>query len=152
MRKKKDGEDSGAHEQQAEVGAEHAAAGEDPERHQPCWTRPRTDPLTVDAVNERRLRRTGRVDVSRAVLRRFCVSAGEVPGVDDGQQLKFGVVLAAGFGGEEHEGLAVVLGEQDLASQLDRSEFGMDDRLGVIAAAGDVVPVPDPLELRAVLA
>ncbi len=61
------------------------------------------------------------------------------------------MVIATGGGGEDEEGLTLVLGEQDLAPKLDGSQFGVHDRLGVIAASGDVVAAPDPLKLCAVL-
>lgn len=47
---------------------------------------------------------------------------------DDGEQLELFVAFASWGGGEDEQGLGLVLGEEDLAVEFDVAQILMDDR------------------------
>src|SRR5664279_3747736 len=57
--------------------------------------------------------------------------------------------LAAWGRSQYEQGLSLVLGEQDLAVELDLAQLGMDQGFVVLEAGGDFLPLPDLGELRA---
>lgn len=69
----------------------------------------------------------------------------------DGEEFQLAVALGAGAGGQHHEGLGAVVGEEDLPVDLDAAELGMDDRLALVVALGDLLELPCADELGAVL-
>ena len=77
-------------------------------------------------------------------------SGGELLVSDDGEQFELGVAFRAGAGGQHHQSLGAVLGEQDLGVDVDAAEFGMQDRLAVVVALSDLLKFPHAHELRAV--
>ena len=54
-----------------------------------------------------------------------------------------------GRSGQHDESLGAVLGEQELAVDVDAAEFGMQEGLAVVVALGDLLPFPHADELRA---
>jgi hypothetical protein len=57
----------------------------------------------------------------------------------DGEHLEFSVAFRAGARGHHQQGLCAVLGEQDLAVDVDAAQFGVDEGLVVVEAEGDLV-------------
>src|SRR5688572_17246991 len=76
-------------------------------------------------------------------------SGGELLVSYDGEQFELAVAFRAGAGGQDRRGLCAVLGEQDLAVDVDTAEFGVDDGLAFVVALGDLLPFPYADELGA---
>src|SRR5215218_6205116 len=76
------------------------------------------------------------------VPRSRSMSARELLVPNDGEQLELAVALCAGASGQNHQCLGAVLGEQDLAVDIDAAEFGMEDDLAVVVAVGDLLKFP----------
>ena len=68
----------------------------------------------------------------------------------DGERFELAVALRAGARGQYDQGLCAVLGEEDLAVDVDAAEFGMDDGLTLVVALGDLLQLPQADELGAV--
>ncbi|MCZ4513005.1 hypothetical protein O3Q52_33605 [Streptomyces sp. ActVer] len=68
----------------------------------------------------------------------------------DGEQFEPAVALRAGACGQYDQRLRAVLGEENLAVDVDAAEFGMDDRLALVLALGDLLQLPQSDELGAV--
>src|SRR3954454_18808125 len=78
------------------------------------------------------------------------VSRGELLVSYDGEQFELAVALRAGASGQHHQGLGAVVGEEDLAVDIDAAEFRMQDDLAV-AALGDLMKFPHAAGLGAVV-
>ena len=68
---------------------------------------------------------------------------------EDGEEFEFAGSFGAWGRGEDEQHLRVVLGEQGLAVDLDRTEFRVEEGLVVLEPAAHLVRLPEGGELRA---